>query len=53
MSEPKFLETPPLGFDITMELKWFEVDPEISTKPILCQKWQGAFRSVWVRVPCE
>lgn len=63
MSDKKFLEADevPLGFDITCELKWFRVryGSECKTgscgppriKEVLCQKYRGAFRDVWVRIP--
>ena len=52
MSEQKFLETAPEGFDLTMELKFIYPEPD-SAFPVLCQKYRGAFRDVWVRVPCD
>lgn len=58
MTEQKFLDTAPEGFDPTCELKWiwewFKAAPYYDDKRlVLCQKWTGAFRDVWVRVPVE
>lgn len=63
MNEQKFLEFAPKGYDPTMELKWIKPpDKEgkdslfptlVLSEPVLCQKWDGAFRSVWVKVPVE
>lgn len=55
-TDRKFLEEAPDGFDPTMELKWVYVSPENLSAGdgyILCQKYRGAFRDCWVRVPID
>jgi len=66
MTDQPYLDQAPQGFEPTMELRWIEVphnevanhaklfdrhSNHVHRQVVLCQKWTGAFRDCWVRVP--